>query len=234
MSYEPNAHDAQMAILKELLLAPAVSFAKLQKTTDLTSDHFNFHLKKLVEAGYVQKNTQGQYTLTPDGKEYANRMDTDQKILEKQAKVAVLLLVEDDKGRFLAQKRLKHPYYGFWGRMGGKIRWGETVLEAAARELMEETGLTADLEVRGEYHKMDYRKSDGSILEDKYFHVVHATHPRGTLQQKFDGGENHWLTAEEMAAKEKVFASAIQVADLVRQKGLIFVEMKHEYSDEEY
>jgi 8-oxo-dGTP diphosphatase len=46
MSYEPNAHKTQVAILRHLLFVPSASFAELQKTTELSSDHFNFHIKK--------------------------------------------------------------------------------------------------------------------------------------------------------------------------------------------
>ncbi len=59
MSYEPDVHQAQTSILRALLFAPHAGFAELQKTTDLTSDHFNFHIKKLVEAGLVTKNDSG-------------------------------------------------------------------------------------------------------------------------------------------------------------------------------
>ena len=59
------------------------------------------------------------------------------------------MIIENSEGKFLAQQRLKQPFYGFWGRPTGKVGWGETILETAARELMEETGLTADLRVAG-------------------------------------------------------------------------------------
>lgn len=234
MSYEANAHNAQMAILKELLLAPSAPFSKLQKSTNLTSDHFTFHLQKLVEAGYTRKNDARHYVLTLAGKEYANRMDTDQKVMEKQGKVAVVLIIEDNDGRFIAQKRLKQPYYGFFGRPTGKIRWGETILEAAARELMEETGLEADLAIKGIYHKMDYSRSNGQILEDKYFHIVHGVKPRGEMTKKFEGGENAWMTNEEMLSQEKVFENIVAVTKLVNVDGMHFLEFKHEYEDEEY
>lgn len=233
MSYDANAHTTQMAMLKQLLLSTEAGFAELQKAADVTSDYANFHLKQLVTNGYVKKNGGGKYVLTSDGKEYANRMDTDEKVLEKQAKLGAWVVVDDGRGKFIAQQRLKHPFFGYWGRITGKIRWGETILEAAARELKEETGLEADLEFKGIYHKLDYRK-DGSFLEDKYFYLVHATNPRGELIQEFEGGENHWLTNEELRAKGKVFESAIEATEIVRKPGLQFVEVKHEYDDEDY
>ncbi len=233
MSYDANAHATQMAMLKHLLLTPHAGFAELQKAADVTSDFANFHIKQLISAGYVKKNGDGKYLLTQDGKEYANRMDTDEKVLEKQAKLGAWIIVDDGQGKFIAQQRLKQPFFGFWGRITGKIRWGETVLEAAARELLEETGLTADLKFKGVYHKLDYRK-DGSFLEDKYFYLVHATNPKGELTQKFEGGENHWLTNDELKAKGKVFESAIEATELIKKPGLQFVEVKHKYDDDDY
>ena len=233
MSYDANAHATQMAMLKQLLLSRQAAFAELQKAANVTSDYANFHLKQLVSNGYAKKAESGRYTLTAAGKEYANRMDTDNKLLEKQAKLAAWIVVDDGNGRFLAQRRLKQPYYGFWGRVGGKIRWGETVLEAAARELKEETGLSADLEFKGIYHKMDYRQ-DGQMLEDKYFYLVHATNPKGKLTARFEGGENHWLTDDELETKDKVFDSAFTATKLIRRQGMQFVEAKHNYDDSEY
>tara|TARA_R110002073_G_scaffold4321_5_gene28535 strand:+ start:515 stop:970 length:456 start_codon:yes stop_codon:yes gene_type:complete len=40
-------------------------------------------------------------------------------------------------------RRGKPPYTGEWSIPGGKVEYGETVREAALRELMEETGTTA-------------------------------------------------------------------------------------------
>jgi ADP-ribose pyrophosphatase len=59
-----------------------------------------------------------------------------------ELKLSVVIVLEDEEGRHLQQQRLKQPYYGYWGHMTGKIRWGETMLEAGARELQEETGCT--------------------------------------------------------------------------------------------
>ncbi len=94
MSLEVKIHKAQTAILRELLFQPSAGFAKLQKSTDLTSDHFNFHVTRLVELELVEKLQRGQYALSSRGKEYANRLDTDDNTIERQPKSAVILALE--------------------------------------------------------------------------------------------------------------------------------------------
>lgn len=235
MSYEASAHEVQMEILRHLLLAPSAGFAELQKQTDLTSDHFNFHIKKLAEVGYIEKILDDKYTLTRMGKEYANRMDTDDNVIEKQPKLSVALIIENDKGEFLAQQRLKQPYYGFWGRPTGKIRWGETMLEAAARELHEETGLVADLAVAGFYHKMDYDKTTGDLLEDKVFVLIYGINARGELIVDGEGHHNEWLTDDELEKCGTVFQSVPKITQIAKNNtAKNFMEHKYEYEKDEY
>lgn len=234
MSYEASAHAAQMQILRHLLLSPGAGFAELQKQTELTSDHFNFHIKKLVEEHFVEKRETGEYVLTRAGKEYANRMDTDDNVIEKQPKISVALIIENDKGEFLAQQRLKQPYYGFWGRPTGKIRWGEIMVEAATRELDEETGLTADLTVAGFYHKMDYDKDSGELLEDKIFVLIYGTNPQGELIVDGEGHHNEWMSDTDMNAKDKVFQSVPEITRMAQLNAANFMEHKYEYGSDEY
>jgi 8-oxo-dGTP pyrophosphatase MutT (NUDIX family) len=234
MKITDTMHPAQVAILHALLFRASANFAELQKASKLSSDHFNFHLKQMIEQKLVVKNTSGAYSLTPAGKEYANRFDTDERVVERQPKVAVLLLIENADGRLLCQQRLKQPFYGFWGRPTGKIRWGETILEAAARELMEETRLEADLKFKKIYHKLDYNKETGELLEDKIFFIIHGTHPRGELQKEFDGGRNEWFSAEEVEKQEKVFEGVNSAYMDIRTEELQFQEKNHYYTSEQY
>ncbi len=235
MSYEPDVHEAQTSILRALLFAPHAGFAELQKTTNLTSDHFNFHIKKLVDAKLVEKTDQG-YTLTPRGKEYANRMDTDENEIEKQPKVSVALIVERQNGKrreFIVQQRLKQPYYGFYGRLGGKVRWGESFEEAAARELQEETGLTGTFTFSHIFHKRDYKRSDGSLLEDKIFVVMHCSDASGNMMETFEGGKNFWMTQEELVAQDHIFESARDFVTYYDQ-GISYHAQEYTYDDTEY
>lgn len=232
MSLEVNIHDAQTVILRELLFHPSVGFAKLQKITGMSSDHFNFHLQKLIELKLVEKVSRGTYSLSPRGKEYANKLDTDNNTVERQPKTAVILAVErtkDGKKEYLFQERLKQPYYGFWGFATGKVRWGETIIQTAERELMEETGLMANHRIAGVYHEMVYQQETGEQLEDKIFFVVHCTNVTGKLVKEFEGGRNNWMTREEALSQPKIFTSFDIEIDIVSSNET-FIEKRVEYT----
>lgn len=232
MSYEASAHGVQMEILRKLLFMQTTTFSDLLKATELTSDHFNFHVKQLIDAGYLEKQDNVYGSCVPAKSMPTVWMDTDEKVLEKQPKISVLLIVEDKDGRFLSQQRLKQPFYGFWGRATGKVRWGETLEEAAGRELMEEAGLTADFRYAGLYHKMDYEKS-GDFLEDKYFMVMYGTNPQGELQDS-EGHHNEWLSVEELEAKEKVFESINDIVLFAKDDSRGLFEKKYYYEPADY
>ena len=54
---------------------------------------------------------------------------------------AIAVVVHE--GHVLLARRVKEPDAGLWGFPGGHVELGETALAAAARELLEETGVTA-------------------------------------------------------------------------------------------
>lgn len=57
-------------------------------------------------------------------------------------KLGALAVVIHD-GHVLLAQRKKQPDAGLWGFPGGHVEWGETTLDAAVRELREETGVKA-------------------------------------------------------------------------------------------
>jgi len=228
MQTQLELHSVQATILRELLFKQSARFTELN-IKDLTSDHFTFHINKLVEAKLVEKTLENKYTLTISGKEFANRLDTDNAKMERQPKVCVSVIctkTEDEVTKYLIQKRLKQPYYGYYGVITGKIRWGETFTETAERELMEEAGLEGKLTLKGIKHKMDY-DTDGKMLEDKIFFVHLAENCTGTLLEKFEGGENLWCSIEEIKRLPDLFPDVLLGIEIIESNNLQIHEGKY-------
>ena len=121
MGIEIELHPIQKDILLILLFNPKLPFSGLNRAK-ISTDQFNFHLKRLLSLDLVEK-TEKFYVLTQKGKEFANRLDTESSVFEKQAKISVLICAvsEVGKGRkYLVQQRLKEPYFGFYGFITGK------------------------------------------------------------------------------------------------------------------
>lgn len=224
---ENEIHPIQAKILTKLLLNPDTRFTDLN-VDGVESDHFNFHIKRLINLELIIKNEQGNYNLTPKGKEYANRFDTDKHKIERQAKIGMVIIgikITDGKKQYLIQQRLKEPYYGFHGFVGGKVRWGETITEAGLRELYEETGMEADLSVAGVEHKMDYTESK-DLLEDKFFFILKAEHCLGDMVERFEGGANFWFTKEEIEKLDDLFPDVMTILTIIEHNTLAFEEKK--------
>lgn len=235
MSHEAQVHDAQTKIMRELLFVPDANFAELQRVSGLESDHAKFHIKRLVDLGYIDKRD-SRYSLSVKGKEYANKLDTDAGVIERQPKIAVMLVVErehDGEKEYLVQERLKHPFYGFWGAPTGKIRWGESISDAASRELEEETGLHGEFTFQGIFHERVMHDDTGEYVEDKIFNLMFCRNALGKLKETFDGGRNVWRTLESMKTETKKYKSF----DVEMQAGIeggAFLESIYHYSGEEF
>lgn len=219
---EIKIHEFQISILRELLFKPEARFSDLNKV-DVTNDHFTFHVNHLIKMGLIAK-TNGKYSLTDEGKEFANRMDTDSLKLERQAKLAVALHATRTRNgvtEYLMHHRLKEPFYGWYGSHSGKIRWGENPLLCANREFLEETGLTGNFSLKGIVHCHHFHK-DGRLLEDKYFWVFKIENIKGKLKEKVPEGENIWMTEKEYRKLKNTFASFDEILEVINSEQLVY------------
>ncbi len=219
-------HLYQQKIVKALTLQPTLRFNDLL-IEGLESEHMNYHLKKLIELGLVEKVQEG-YALTDSGKDYSNLLDDNIEIIEKQPKASVLIRAvryNEEKGEIehLLNRRLRHPYFGKVGRLTGKIRFGETLEEAVKRELFEEAGLHCERVVLEEvYRKMRKREE---FVQDVFFYTCHVTGFSGTLIEKTLYQENFWITPREIAIRTDLdMHESLELNDSLEPRVLRFVE----------
>jgi len=187
----------------------------------------NYHLQKLIELGLIEKADTG-YQLTAEGKDYTNLLDEKGAIVERQPKTSVLLHVVrkvEGKIELLASRRMKQPYLGKIGRLSGKVRFGETLEQAARRELYEETGLTAKEFVLEEvFHKLRH-DSNGIFVQDVLFYKVFIREPKGTLIEKTPFQENFWLSKEQYEKDTSLdFFDTFEWIERYEPKQLVFLE----------
>jgi len=227
---ENKIHEYQISILRELLFKPNARFRDFKKV-DIPNDHFSFHLRQLLVSKLVVKEG-GRYTLSVSGKEFANRMDTDALQLERQAKLGVALHpIRKRNGNieYLVHRRLKEPFFGWYGSFTGKIRWGENPLKTAKRELKEESGLTGKFTLKAIVHYHHIHK-DGKFLEDKYLWVYKVENLNGKFNSKVEEGENIWMSEGKYRKLKNVFAMIDEVKMVLADTNLKYIE-KIEYVD---
>jgi ADP-ribose pyrophosphatase YjhB (NUDIX family) len=217
-------HYIQDEILRKLSMTTQLKFNELL-IDGLESEHMNYHLKKLIELKYVIKK-KDRYELTDLGKDYTNLIDDNRQVLEKQPKTSVIIRgVEKDKKTgeilHLLNKRLKQPYFGKIGRIGGKVKFGETFTQAALRELYEETGLKPNTIILERiYHKLRHRE-DGEFVQDVIFYIFFATDFVGEMIKKLPYQENFWVSKKEVSERNDLdFYDDLVLEDLMEAKPL--------------
>jgi 8-oxo-dGTP diphosphatase len=110
----------------------------------------------------------------------------------EKAVFTVLLMVENEKGQLLMQKRLDPDWPGICFP-GGHVEPGESFTEAAVREMREETGLTV-LDPRLCGVKQFQTKNNARYVVFFY----KATQWTGTIQSS-DEGDVFWISKKELS-----------------------------------
>jgi ADP-ribose pyrophosphatase len=104
------------------------------------------------------------------------------------------------EGRILLVKRASSPGKGFWAIPGGLVELGETVREAAEREILEETGIA--VRAKEAFYLFDFidRDPEGKI---KYHYIIIdflADYRGGEPKAADDVSDARWASPEEAAA----------------------------------
>ncbi len=111
---------------------------------------------------------------------------------------AVGIAVTNKSNKFLMIKRGKPPAEDYWSVPGGSIELGETVFDAAKREVQEETGIICEPSKVIDAIDAIYKDEKGQI---KYHYVivyVHAIYLSGKVKAMDDATEAGWFTIDEI------------------------------------
>ena len=125
--------------------------------------------------------------------------------------VTVDAIIEMEGGIVLIQ-RGKEPYKGMWALPGGHLDYGESLEKAAAREVMEETGLEIY-----EMHQVHAYSEPGRDPRGHYISMVFAARVKGELKAGDDAAKIAVYSLD--ALPPLAFDHAGMIKDYIAWKG---------------
>jgi len=106
------------------------------------------------------------------------------------------------EGRVLLVKRKKPPAQGLWAIPGGRIKLGETLKQAAERELFEETGILIDAKQPIYTFDSIHKDHKGKIRFHYVIIDLWAEYKGGKLKAGDDAVEARWFNTSELGTIE--------------------------------
>lgn len=97
--------------------------------------------------------------------------------MHEQPKLTVDAVVFDGDGRLLLIKRKSPPFKGHYALPGGFVELGETVEQAVARELREETGIAAKVQQLVGIYSQAGRDPRGHVISIAFLMRTRASKP---------------------------------------------------------
>lgn len=115
--------------------------------------------------------------------------------------IAVVCRHSGGQDHVILVQRGKAPNAGWWGFPGGHVELGETALQAAARELQEETGVLAEpLEYLTNVDVISHDAA-GTVQRQYLLTVVLCRYLSGEPQPDDDAEQAEWVPVTEIEAR---------------------------------
>jgi len=208
-------------IFKTLMAFPGSSFVDLWDK-EIESNKFTYYLKTMEQEGLIEKKN-GKYYLTTKGKSESTEISGETGKKEANPHVTLLLVVKKGE-KYILYYRLKEPYYGFCGFPGAKVKRGEEILEAAKRELKEETNLEG--EGRIICVQNIHMLNSGEMFHHMLQFVVLFENPKGELVEENREGVYKWATKEKILEQKNLFPDIPHVIKIVENNKFDLKEVK--------
>lgn len=214
-------HHLQRAIVFRLAFAPSLRFSEL-KPDDIDNKLFDYHLKKVMSAGFVAKNDDGQYVLTPTGRKLGiHALSNGQAIVNQAYSVLFMAVRKADDDTWLLYTRNTHPLLGRTGFMHATPLADELTTVTAQRVLKEKTGLTGNFSALGGGY---FRIFDGDALESfTHFTLLVCQDATGELVVDDEFAEYAWRSDPDFTDEEMLPNMPILV-EYCRKNAPFYVE----------
>jgi len=116
--------------------------------------------------------------------------------VDKIINVAACIITDEEESNILLLRRNDPIYQGHWAFPGGKVELGEHVIDAAKRELEEETGIIDIKRIESQGVLSELLTQD-----DKLYHfIIHLFMVSTPFKESMgsDEGEVRWFSIEEL------------------------------------
>ncbi len=198
-------HHIQKHIIDVLMYTSIARFRDL-RPPKVDTNLFTYHLTALVKSGLVDKGKSG-YSLSAEGLSYVDRVSTESKKIRTQPKIISMLVIQNEEGDILLQRRTKQPYIDTWTLPYGKLHVEDaSVLAAAQREAFDKLGLeNPELEHAGDCYIRVF--VNRSLLSTTLAHVFRAYREYEVLDENLMWARPHKLDQLKLApAVQEVMA----------------------------
>lgn len=129
----------------------------------------------------------------------------------------VSICVVRDGRVLLAQRAKNDRLKGLWSLPGGHVELGETLRQAALRELGEETGVTAEIKLVLDAIDIIHRDRKGAVERQYALTVFGAEWTAGEARPGSDASAVRWVLPSELASLSMTPGTADLIARAVPQ-----------------
>lgn len=193
-------HHIQRTIVYTLAFSDGMRFSEL-KPDELENKAFDYHLKKVIRAGFVEKGSDGSYRLTSEGKRVGKGALKQQTRMINRAYSTLLLAIRrSEDGAWLMMRRKVQPLIGLAGFMNASPVAECDIVDTAAQVCQEQTGLTGCFVVQGHGYFRTY--TSGSLESFIHFTLLVCNDIQGALRQNSSLAEYYWDTDPDWSAPD--------------------------------
>lgn len=198
-------HHIQKNIVYTLAFSDGMRFGEL-KPDELENKAFDYHLKKVIKAGLVEKMADGLYTLTSEGKRVGKgALKAQSRMIDRAYSTLLLAIRRESDGAWLLMRRKSQPLLGLAGFMNVQPTAEQEIVETAAQVCRDETGLAGEFVVHG--HGYFRTARSGSVESFIHFTLLVCNDIRGELRQSSSLAEYYWDTDPDWSAQDMLPSS---------------------------